>query len=802
MKAKTGLFAIANKPLMLLGVLLVGLPFGRSNCPCPEDYPTCHGSSDDWPGWCENENAWMNWFYPYDYCTSGSDCVGCGQGLDSSNGGSPCTSSYMASPPPLPPSMPKLYSSSLLVVSNITGLDTSTYFACRIREVGAASWSTSFVWWSVADAFVSGGSSVDISNGFAFTPLEGWSSSWVNFEVAHHVTVELEVQKLHGDATIALAIPRPAHRANASVSGGKAYITMTGPQQVNIDIDGTLEREDTGSGLMFSDRVGARHTFTIFGNPMLSDAERPDPTSADVLTVSPGETPPTDFNETMLYFLPGVHNLSAIPTCCSTRTLADACPCSTDSTQAGYVAPYKLKSYKQYYVPTEAWLEGGFKSYGDGPVWGANPDTGYGIDSMKIFGYGTVSGINEYWKSEADINANTVPKGMWLRAATNCTVMGLMFVDYNMHILLLYGGGTEDQRNTITHYKALSWRTNGDGLHLFGHWNDVTDLFLRTADDSLYIGDEGSATTYRRIVTWNDANGAPFLFGTGNAGPTTLEDSDVIYHRKQWPYWCGSVFNLRWESGLKTINNYTIRDIRITDPYPTCPLLGIEGSMRNVYMKNVVMDAHSAMSTLSSWYCGLSETNSRFRFGLSMDSGCNLPYMGSRTASWAMAASTISATPAISTSISTSQTSCLKASPSTAPTWASCTTLRARSATQATSSTSTSSGLLPWPLRRCHPTRPTRRLYLRRHRRHHRRLHPHRLHRHRHRPHHRHLRLLRCHRRHDHHNRHLRLLPRHRRRHRHLRLLPSHRRQHLQACHLLRCRLHHLFLTPPIGCTI
>jgi len=516
---------------------------------------------------------------------------------------------------------------SLLVFSDITGLDTSTHFACRIREAGAASWSTSFVWMSTADTLVKD-DSVDIQNGFDFYALANWTSSWVSFEVAENAAIELEVEKLHGDATISLAIPRPAHRASASLSSGKAYVTMTGPQQVNIDIDGTFELDNTGLGNMFTERIAPRHSFTIFANPMLSAAERPDPTSADVLTVSPGETPPADFNETTLYFLPGVHNLSAIPACCSTRVLADACECTSDSSSAGYVAPYKLKSYKQYYVPTDAWLEGWFKSYGDGPVWGAGD--GYGVHSMKLFGYGTVSGINMYWKSAAAINTNKVPKGLWLRAATNCTVMGLMFVDYNMHTVILFGGSlggdTEDDRNTITHYKALGWRTNSDGLHLFGHWNDVTDLWLRTADDSLYIGDEGSSTTYRRIVTWNDANGAPFLFGQANGGPTTLEDSDVIYHRKQWPYWCGSVFNLRWESHHNSINNFTIRDIRITDPYPTCPLLNIEGSMRNVYMKNVVMDAHSSLTTLPSWYCTQSYTTSKYRFDLSNDYGCNLPY--------------------------------------------------------------------------------------------------------------------------------------------------------------------------------
>ena len=74
---------------------------------------------------------------------------------------------------------------------------------------------------------------------------------------------------------------------------------------------------------------------------------------------------------------------------------------------------------------------------------------------------------------------------------------------------------------------------------------------------------------------WNDANGVPFMLGSLNGGPTVVEDCDVIYHRKQFPYWCGAIFDRRGLVGrdmLGRATSLTFRHIRITDPFPTCPL--------------------------------------------------------------------------------------------------------------------------------------------------------------------------------------------------------------------------------------
>ena len=122
------------------------------------------------------------------------------------------------------------------------------------------------------------------------------------------------------------------------------------------------------------------HTFSVFANPLLSDAERPDPEDPDVRVLQPGETPPTDFAETTLYFAPGVHNLTHVPECCETTDADAACQCvneKADPSHPGYVAPYPLRSGKRFHIPADAWLDGWLIS-----------DGGWGIEGMNITGCG------------------------------------------------------------------------------------------------------------------------------------------------------------------------------------------------------------------------------------------------------------------------------------------------------------------------------------------------------------------------------------------------------------------------------
>ena len=528
---------------------------------------------------------------------------------------------------------PQPASSQLLVTSDVPGLAASNWYAVRIRQPNQA-WQNSFVFWTMSNCLYEMRPDGVINNG-CFDAVYNYSGSWVSYEVGDTTTVEVEIEKLWGDGQISLAIPRPASRASASLVNGKTMVAIVGPQQVNIDIDGQFERVDSGNGMMFADRVYPRHTISIFANPYIDDTQRPDPNDPDVRTVAPGETAPGpgEYNETTLYFLPGVHNLYEPPECCSNRSAAEPCICSVKEGETGYTRPYLLQSFKRYYVPTGAWLNGNFYSLGDD-----NPARHEGIEDMQLFGYGSVAGSKFYWKSNGNFD---LPNGIKLRGAKNCSVVGLTFVDFMNHNIMISGGiyvnpnrvgmhpwDPETRRNTLTHVKVFGWKTNCDGVHVFGHWNPITDLFLRTSDDSCYVGDEMSQTTFRRITTWNDVNGVPFIFGKKNGGPTIVEDCDIIYHRKQWPYWCGGLFDLRWwnrERNFATAN-VTLRNIRITDPHPTCPMLDFRGSANNIAFENITIDAHPPPLTLPNWACDASYNNPNMRFGVDNSLGCTLPF--------------------------------------------------------------------------------------------------------------------------------------------------------------------------------
>ena len=255
-------------------------------------------------------------------------------------------------------------------------------------------------------------------NGY-FRSLTNWSASWVSFEVAHDAEVEIEITRLSGDIIhpILRARVRPGgYHSMAQVVQGKAIIQLTGPQQITVDMDGGLDEINTGFMQTPVGRQSVMHTFSIFANLMLSNVERPDRYDADVRTVSPGDPVPVEFDESILYFLPGVHNLTFIPSCCSTRSVNEACRCSRLRGDPGYVQPFELKSGKRYYITTDAFLNGWIES----TRW---------LHDVQIFGFGTLSGMNLHWKR----NDWDTPKGIFMRAVSHLRISGITLVDFGNH---------------------------------------------------------------------------------------------------------------------------------------------------------------------------------------------------------------------------------------------------------------------------------------------------------------------------------------------------------------------------------
>ena len=248
------------------------------------------------------------------------------------------------------------------------------------------------------------------------------------------------------------------------------------------------------------------------------------------------------------------------------------------------------------------------------------------LENTRLFGYGIISGRRFNGRR---CNLNDSPGGLELQKMVGSEVMGLTVVDTPNHGVNLLGLGSASdpaQYNSLSWLKVLNWRGNGDGVHVFQYWNAIHDIFLRTQDDSMYLAGSMRAGSWRRVITWNDTNGVPFIFSAaGSHGTALIEDSDVLYHRKQLPQWCGGIFDLR--DANSTVRNVTIRNIRIHDPYPTCPLLDLTGAMSDVSWENVHMAAQSTfrdMNSLGTVNCNT--PRGRFFLPSSEVPGCVLPF--------------------------------------------------------------------------------------------------------------------------------------------------------------------------------
>merc|ERR1719445_785483 len=235
-----------------------------------------------------------------------------------------------------------------------------------------------------------------------------------------------------------------------NINGSTVIIKMFGPGFITVDINGQMDETDTGP----SYEGPAIHTFSIFANPMLSNSERPDPHGVDVELVKPGDPIPNNFSASTLYFAPGIHRIPS---------------------SQGFI--YTIQSQKHYYLPGNAWLHGALKN------------SRYGDNGIKIFGYGTVAGI-EIPRGPVEnplrCKPNNSPQCITLSGVFNSTVNGITCADHPNHHLILDGSNRPDAPNLLSNVKVMGWRANGDGIHVFSHWK-VKNCFLRSQDDSIYI---------------------------------------------------------------------------------------------------------------------------------------------------------------------------------------------------------------------------------------------------------------------------------------------------------------------------
>ena len=425
--------------------------------------------------------------------------------------------------------------SALIVYPPVPGLLPSDHYAVRVRPAGSnASWQTPFVFKTACKDF--GHYDPEKFRGKINTEgycanLSGWSHSYVNFETAG--PVEVEITRTDGISLRKATVHPVRYGKNIQIKNGRAYLTLEQPCLVAVDINGEMCDQDTTrtrDGGRYSGP--ALHGLSLFANPIFTN--KPQAGDPGVFTVKPGEPPPTNGNWKTLCFLPGVHDIGL-----------------------GYL----LQSNRNYYIPGDALVYGTF----------FKPQGGHDI---HIFGCGTISGdrlsspeiaLKLPMKKSLSYSPISISGGF------NSSVEGITIANAAYWSCMLWANYDAARPSSERWVKVLGWRWNSDG---FGAQPNsiIEDCFIRTEDDAIYPCGIG----VRRLVIWSDSAGSAFLLtdlakhGPGRP-PLVVEDCDVIFARQSW-YNGGSdgrTFNMRGLGKGECGQNVIFRNIRIEDTRPT-----------------------------------------------------------------------------------------------------------------------------------------------------------------------------------------------------------------------------------------
>jgi hypothetical protein len=260
----------------------------------------------------------------------------------------------------------------------------------------------------------------------------------------------------------------------------------------------------------------ATHAVTIFANSFIED--KPDTNdTANVRVVYPGQKPPTNFTQSVLYFAPGVHKLS-VDTNGNEREWMDA----------DRISPISGKSY---YIPGDAVVYGNFSDGADQAL----------SQNVRIFGHGTICGAKIPHEQDFAVPNSVEGKRLWMLGcdeSENVLFEGLTLANPPGHTVAIVADNDRAYPpNFVKWCKSISWRVNNDGMTAQGN-SYIEDCFLRHQDDGSYL--RGMAI--RRTTYWTDVNGQPFRCSFINsdrdaAYPSSLpkhlvvEDCDVLYAR-------------------------------------------------------------------------------------------------------------------------------------------------------------------------------------------------------------------------------------------------------------------------------
>ncbi|TRX70387.1 T9SS type A sorting domain-containing protein [Carboxylicivirga sp. M1479] len=433
-----------------------------------------------------------------------------------------------------------VHSQNLVVYNNIPDRAESDQYLCRIKfeSEDDSAFRNAFVLQTRCK-----------TDAGYYDNLYGWSASWIAFESDFNGdNVVVEISKKDGSA-ITKAMVRPmADASSATIANGKAYVTLSEPANINVDINGQMEDQYTGMEY----NGDAVHTISVFANPIY---QVPNTTDPGVIELNPGDAIPSDRNTWhTIYFKPGVHDIGLA---------------------------FEILSNETLFIPGNAVVHG---TVHPPNLWGSSS-----AQNFTVYGSGAISGENYTWTGDG----SKVNKTFTYQAA-NARLEGFVVIDPANHTFNMNSSFDDPQRlNIYKNLKILAWRQNSDAINAFRN-SVITDCFFRVQDDVFYYGENVKISN---ITTWNDANGA-VLFLT--KGSTVMEDSyfkDItsIYHRSKWHYWDGGrIISMRETSPGRTIKNVFIQNVLVEDPYPAFPpfyATMIDGTgditLNNIVIENV-----------------------------------------------------------------------------------------------------------------------------------------------------------------------------------------------------------------------
>ena len=199
-----------------------------------------------------------------------------------------------------------LASANLSVYERVPGLSPSPYYSFKVREYGSEEWLDTFALLTECTA-----EKLCNTTPSAFGNLNGWTNTYINFEMKDGVEIEVRITKLvEGKVDeIEKAVVHPVKAAeDCEIQNGRVIVRIRKIGLFTVDINGQMDDQDTGKTPDGEHYDGPPiHTLTIFANPFIGD--KPSEEDVGVHIVVPGEEAPTEGDWNILYFLPGIHDI-------------------------------------------------------------------------------------------------------------------------------------------------------------------------------------------------------------------------------------------------------------------------------------------------------------------------------------------------------------------------------------------------------------------------------------------------------------------------------------------------------------